>query len=177
MSMWKKSDTNNDLGPEPSHFPVEPVLSPRGGKREAATIGPSISVRGDVSGQEDLIVQGQVEGTIMLKENNVIVGKDGRVKANVHARTIEVEGQVEGDLHGEEQVVVRRSGNIRGNVVAPRVTLEDGCRFKGSIDMDVADKDKRVADGPKIAGIKPAAGGPATGGDKEDKRGAQASGS
>ena len=135
MSMWKRTENEEPI-PEPRSMPVEPSISPRPSK-EAATIGPSISIRGDVSGEEDLIVQGRVEGTVTLKQNNVIVGKEGRIKANVHARVIEIEGQVEGDLHGDEQVVVRRSGNIRGNVVAPRVTLEDGCKFKGSIDMDV----------------------------------------
>ncbi len=135
MSMWKRNENEEPIA-EPRSMPVEPSMSPRPA-REAATIGPSISIRGDVSGEEDLIVQGQVEGTVTLRQNNVIVGKEGRIKANVYARVIEIEGQVEGDLHGDEQVVVRRSGNIRGNVVAPRVTLEDGCKFKGSIDMDI----------------------------------------
>lgn len=136
MSMWKRTD-NEEQPLESQSMPIEPTVSPRPSK-EAATIGPSISIRGDVSGEEDLIVQGQIEGTVTLKQNNVIVGKEGRIKANVHARVIEIEGQVEGDLQGDEQIVVHRSGNIRGNVVAPRVTLEDGCKFKGSIDMDLA---------------------------------------
>ena len=135
MSMWKRTE-HEDPVPELRSMPVEPVATPRPA-REAATIGISISIRGDVSGDEDLIVQGQVEGTVTLEQNNVIVGKEGRIKANVHARIIEIEGQVEGDLHGDEQVVVRRSGNIRGNVVAPRVTLEDGCKFKGTIDVNM----------------------------------------
>jgi cytoskeletal protein CcmA (bactofilin family) len=147
--MWKRTETE-EL-PEPKMVPVEPTLKPRP-TRDAATIGPSISIHGDVSGDEDLIVQGRVEGTVTLQKHNVTVGKEGRIKANVRAKTIEIEGQVEGDLHGEEQVVVRRSGNIRGNVVSPRVTLEDGCRFKGSIDMDVESKSI-----DKVAGIKPAA--------------------
>jgi len=159
--MWKKNEPEAPLN-EPHSMPVEPVMSKNSTRSEAATIGPSITVRGDVSGEEDLIVQGLVEGTVTLKQNNVIVGKDGRIKANVHARIIEIEGTVEGDLHGDEQVVVRRSGNIHGNVIAPRVTLEDGCRFKGSIDMDVSSvgisktpsNEKSTTD--KVAGIKPA---------------------
>ena len=96
MSMWKKTDADEALL-EPRTMPTEPVMPPRT-RGEAATIGPSISIRGDVSGEEDLIVQGQVEGTVTLKQNNVTVGKDGRIKANVHARIIEIEGEVEGDL-------------------------------------------------------------------------------
>lgn len=174
--MWKKSESG-DAVPETKSMPVEPVFSSRPA-REAATIGPSISIRGDVSGEEDLIVQGQVEGTVTLKQNNVTVGKEGRIKANVHARVIEVEGQVEGDLHGDEQVVVRKSGDVRGNVVAPRITLEDGCKFKGSIDMDVETKEKRASE--KVSGIKSAqaqAQAQAQPGDKkgvrEEKRGPQ----
>ncbi len=163
--MWKKSDSE-DMVPEVNSMSAEPAISPRSSK-EAATIGPSISIRGDVSGEEDLIVQGQVEGTVTLKQNNVTVGKDGRIKANVHARVIEIEGQVEGDLHGHEQVVVRRSGNIRGNVVAPRVMLEDGCKFKGAIDMGV--QEQRGSE--KVAGFKPAPA-PEKGG-KDAKRSAQ----
>ena len=153
MSMWKRTE-NEEHVPEPQSVPIEPTIAPRRTK-EAATIGPSISIRGDVSGEEDLIVQGQVEGTVTLKQNNVIVGKEGRIKANVHARVIEIEGQVEGDLHGDEQVVVRRSGNIRGNVVAPRVTLEDGCKFKGSIDMDLSQAAPKIDKKPdKLADLK-----------------------
>ena len=100
-------------------------------------------------------MQGRVEGTVSLKQNNVIVGKEGRIKANVYARVIEIEGQVEGDLHGDEQVIVRRSGNIRGNVVAPRVTLEDGCKFKGSIDMDIGKEAPKAEKKPeKLTDLK-----------------------
>ena len=117
-----------------------PAMTARGGARESvATIGPSIRINGDLSGEEDVIVQGHVEGTINLKQNTLRVGKDGHVSATVHARIIDVEGKVEGDMHGDEQVLLHRSANVRGNIQAPRVTLEDGCRFKGSIDMDSAD--------------------------------------
>ena len=149
--MWKKNEPDAPVA-EPRSMPIEPVMTKSPSRGEAATIGPSITVRGDVSGEDDLIVQGLVEGTVTLKQNNVTVGKEGRIKANVHARIIEIEGTVEGDLHGDEQVVVRRSGNINGNVIAPRVTLEDGCRFKGSIDMDIGS----VGRSEKVAGIKTA---------------------
>ena len=150
MSMWRRTESEEPDN-EPQPMPTEPVVTRRPAKG-ADTIGPSISIRGDVSREEDLIVRGQVEGTVTLKENNVIVGKEGRIKANVHARVIEIEGQVEGDLHGDEQVVVRRSGNIRGNVVAPRVTLEDGCKFKGSIDMDLGQSEQKIEKKPEKLG-------------------------
>ena len=104
--------------------------------KETATIGPSIRIRGDLAGDEDLVVQGQVEGTISLEQHLVTVGKDGKVNATVNARVIIVEGEVDGDLNGEEQVTLKKSAGVRGNIVSPRVSLEDGARFKGSIDME-----------------------------------------
>ncbi len=127
-----------------------------------ATIGPSIQISGDVIGNEDVRIQGRVEGTINLSDNILTVGKEGQIKATVNARTIFVEGKVEGDLMGDEQVVVHNSGNVRGNIVAPRVTLEDGCKFKGSIDTDVEPSAARASGSSsrseKVADIKSAAG-------------------
>lgn len=129
--------------------------------RSPATIGPSIQISGDVTGNEDVIIEGRVEGTVSFNENLLTVGKEGQINATVNARAIFVEGKVEGDLKGDEQVVVQRSGNVRGNIVAPRVTLEDGCRFKGSIDMDVEPNSasRGTSHSEKIADIKSAAGG------------------
>ena len=103
---------------------------------DRAIIGPSITIRGDVTGDEDLVIQGRVEGKVDLAQHNVTVGVNGRIKANVLGRTVTVEGEVEGDLHAEEQIVIRKSAKVRGNVAAPRVTIEDGATFQGSIDME-----------------------------------------
>lgn len=101
-----------------------------------ATIGPSIHIKGDLSGEEDLVVQGNVEGTITLNANNLTIGQEGTVNANIQAHTIIVEGTLKGDAFGEEKVTIKRTGNVQGNVSAPRVSLEDGAKFKGSMDMD-----------------------------------------
>jgi len=105
-------------------------------KESSAAIGSSIRIRGDVTGDENLIIQGEVEGTIKVQGHNVTVSKTGRVKANIEANQIIVEGKLEGDLNGDEKVVIRETGNVYGNIVAPRVTLEDGALFKGSIEME-----------------------------------------
>ena len=102
-------------------------------------IGPSIVIKGTVSGDEDLLVQGRVEGSIELKDNEVSIGQSGRVTADVNAKTVKIDGEVTGDINGGEKVVISKSGRVRGNIVAPRVTLEDGAIFKGSIDMDPGD--------------------------------------
>ena len=123
----------------PSLKPAEPGPPVTAGKREVSIIGSSILVQGDMTGDEDLVVQGRLEGGITLKKNQVTIGREGRVNATVSANTIRVEGTVEGELRGKEQVIVARTGSVNGNIVAPRVTLEDGCRFKGAIDMEGLD--------------------------------------
>jgi cytoskeletal protein CcmA (bactofilin family) len=131
--MWKKNETQYPPTPEPhaatAHSPVEQL-------RERAIIGASIVLKGDVSGEEDLLIQGQVEGRVELKQHNVTIGKSGRVKADVLGKIISVEGEVHGNMYGEEKIVIRASGVLHGNIAAPRVILEEGAKFKGSIDMD-----------------------------------------
>ena len=114
----------------------EPPKRTVAGKSEPAVIGPSIRIDGDVRGEEDLLIEGEVKGTVQLKDNSLVIGSQGRVRANVYARAIDVEGLTEGDLYGSERVNVRKSAQVKGNIIAPRVSLEDGARFKGSIEMD-----------------------------------------
>ena len=99
-------------------------------------IGTGIQINGDISGDENLVIDGKVEGSIKLDSNEVSVGQGGRVKADVSARIVRIEGRVDGDITGQERVIIAKSGNVRGNIKAPRVLLEDGAVFKGSIDMD-----------------------------------------
>ena len=160
----KRSEPSDTIEPAESRR-EEPILPARHRSQaapapsgECATVGPSIRIQGDMTGEEDLLVQGRIEGTVSLKNNLVTVGKDGHVNATVDARVIRIEGTVEGDLRGNEQVIVTRTGNVRGNIVAPRVTLEDGCRFKGSIDMDVADSGSKGKVTDLLAGAASAAG-------------------
>ncbi len=114
-------------------------------------IGPSIVIKGTVSGDEDLVIQGSVEGSVELGSHEVSVGQSGRVKADVTAKIVRIDGEVAGDITGHEKVVISKSGNVRGNIVAPRVTLEDGAIFKGSIDMDPGEEAARVSLAPKPA--------------------------
>ena len=139
--------------PPPATTPTD---SPRpAATRSTAIIGPSIVIKGEVSGEEDLVVQGRVEGTIDLRSNEVAVGQSGQVRADIKAKVIKIEGEVTGDITGIENVVITRSGNVRGNIVSPRVTLEDGAIFKGSIDMDPGESESTSV--PITAQKKPAA--------------------
>ena len=101
-------------------------------------IGSTVKILGEIISDENLVIEGEVEGTITLKDNELIVGPSGRVHANINAKNIKLDGLVDGDVVAKEKVVISKSGNVRGNILAPRVILEDGGRFKGSIDMGPA---------------------------------------
>ncbi len=109
-------------------------------------IGPTINIKGDLVGEEDLLIEGRVDGKVELRHHSVTVGKNGHIKADIFAKTITVEGTVEGNLYGEEQLIVRQSGTVRGNIVSPRVALEDGSNFKGSIDMSPKERSSSSSD-------------------------------
>jgi len=96
---------------------------------------PSMRFKGELSADEDLLIQGMVEGTIHHTQR-VTIGKEGKIKASITATIIKVEGTVEGDLHAAKSVYVDQSGNLRGNIHAPSVCLVEGSHFNGAIDMD-----------------------------------------
>jgi cytoskeletal protein CcmA (bactofilin family) len=104
--------------------------------RGTAMIGKTITIKGDITGEENLVIEGRVDGTVHLKANDLTVGQSGHVNANLTASVVRIDGEVKGDISGVEKVVVTKTGRVQGNIVAPRVTLEDGAKFKGSIDMD-----------------------------------------
>ena len=135
-----------------------PPLHSTNNARSTAMIGPSIKIKGEVTGDEDLHIQGRVEGTINLQAHEVVVGESGEVFADVNARTIKIDGKVDGDITASEIVIISRLGNVRGNIVAPRVTLEDGGIFKGSIDMDPGES---AAKAPRPVAKEPASIGQA----------------
>jgi cytoskeletal protein CcmA (bactofilin family) len=134
--MWKKDEAQS--GTQPAESPARPTAEapPRNpGSPQRAAIGRSIRIRGEVSGDEDLLIQGEVDGSVALGKHQVTVGGDGRVKASITARLVIVEGRVEGDVTAEEQVILRASARVEGDMAAPRVVIEDGARFRGSVDM------------------------------------------
>ena len=104
--------------------------------RTNAMIGPTVRIQGQITSEEDLLIEGSVEGSVTSNSHEVTVGSSGNLKANIAAKMIKIEGSVEGDIAGHEKVIITRTGKVRGNITAPAVTLEDGAKFKGSIDMD-----------------------------------------
>ena len=128
--------------------PPEPLISSEDPKSSEQTlpdppdqlnkrdfIGKSIAIKGGVSGDQDLVVHGRIEGTVSLPGYRLTVGSDGQVKGEVLAKVIRIAGFVEGELQGEEKILLDRSAKVRGKITSPRVALEDGCRISGSIHM------------------------------------------
>ncbi len=142
--MWKRDEEQVTRVTQVTGGAVESARTPSA-RTNHATIGPSIVIKGEVSGKEDLVIQGRVDGTVSLETHTVTVGGGGRVKANISGRVITIEGDVEGDLSAQEQIVLRGSAKVQGDLKAPRVVLEDGARFKGLVDM-----------GPAAEGVKKA---------------------
>jgi len=101
----------------------------------ASILGPTLYFKGDLSADEDLLIQGRVEGSITHTQR-LTVGAQGTVKANIRAQLIIVEGTVDGDLQAEKSVFVKESAKVRGNILAPTVSIMEGANFCGSIDMD-----------------------------------------
>jgi cytoskeletal protein CcmA (bactofilin family) len=102
---------------------------------EQATIGKSLVVKGEVSGSESLYIDGKVEGAINLPGNRVTIGRNGQVAANISAREIVVLGKVRGNCQASDRVDIRSEGSLTGDVIAARISIEDGAFFKGGIDI------------------------------------------
>ena len=100
-----------------------------------AQIGKSLRVRGEISGSEDVTIDGEVEGTVELKDNSLTIGPNGKVHANVTAKSITVLGRLEGNVKAGERVEISKTGSLEGDLVTPRIVIEDGAVFRGSIDI------------------------------------------
>jgi cytoskeletal protein CcmA (bactofilin family) len=147
--MWKPTNTpttpNTPSSPEPqrSFTPSvpEPVPVPRPAPsaplntQEQATLGKSLVIKGEVTGSESLYIDGRVEGSINLPGNRVTVGRNGVVSANISAREIVVLGKVRGNMTASDRVDIRADGSLTGDIVAQRISIEDGAYFKGGIDI------------------------------------------
>src|SRR3954454_17517287 len=150
--MWKRDDAVKPTppagtGPAPvqsvnTPSAAEPVRttvsdSQRGSERERTTvnIGKSVVIKGELSGSEDLTIEGQVEGKIELRQNVLTIGANARIKAQVFAKAVVILGEVTGNVTASEKVDIRDNGSVDGDIASPRVAIAEGAHFRGSIDM------------------------------------------
>lgn len=172
--MWrtKKPAEVVSIPPKPGASTVQD-LRPLGERASArpldgqARFGKSLVFQGELVGAEDLYVDGEFEGTIELDEANLTVGPQGRVRADVKAREIVIEGRVQGNLRARDRLQIRRTGSVTGDLVAARIVIEDGAYFKGSIDIDRAEEKASRGEAATGEAYRVAAG--PVSGDSKDK--------
>jgi cytoskeletal protein CcmA (bactofilin family) len=112
--------------------------TPQTGGKSVATIGKSIIIKGDLSGDEDLIIDGKVEGRVQLPNNQITIGADGRISADIEAKAIIVVGKTAGNLNASEMVEVQATGSVEGDIIAPRLQIQEGAIVNGNISMTKA---------------------------------------
>ncbi len=163
--MWKRDEAVRPPQPTGSGQPpavtesTSPRMEPlRQTERDKVNIGKSVVIKGELSGSEDLTIEGQVEGKIELRQNVLTIGPNAKIKAQVFAKAVVIQGEVHGNVTASEKVDIRDAGSIDGDVSAPRVAIADGAHFRGSIDMQrpgvpakPGDKPAEVKTGPAPA--------------------------
>ena len=144
--MWKR-DESVKPAPPPAPAPAAPAApavsmpAPSSERRtqtlqgENVNIGKSVVIKGELSGSEDLTIEGNVEGRIELKENILTIGPNGKIRAEVFAKSVIVLGEVSGNVTGSEKVDIRDNGSVDGDITSPRVAIAEGAHFRGSVDM------------------------------------------
>ncbi len=148
--MWKPNQPGTGTSPTSPSDPIrpqapaplntEPVAqrpspTPSAATSEQATIGKSLTIKGEITGSEMLYIDGHVEGSVTLPGNRVVVGRNGHVGANISAREVVILGKVNGNINATDRVDIRNEGSLTGDVVAQRISIEDGAYFKGGIDI------------------------------------------
>lgn len=155
----RKDNTRETIPPrEPMRTVLEQERSPVPAEQRAAqkaVIGPTIVVKGELSGDEDTVIAGEFEGNIDLPNHVLTVVRSGQVRADIKANTVEIQGEVQGDVDGIEKVLIAKTGRMQGNITSPRVILDDGAIFKGRIDMEPAPPPAKPAPQAKPAAPKP----------------------
>lgn len=155
--MWKRDESVKPAAapaPTPAAAPsapaaaVAPGAEPRaqvGFGRDMVNIGKSVVIKGELSGSEDLTIEGHVEGRIDLKDNVLTIGPNGKIKAEVFAKAVVVLGEVTGNVTASEKVDIRDNGSVDGDIASPRVAIAEGAHFRGSVDMQRAGQLKEKA--------------------------------
>ena len=137
MAMFKKADGDgrSDIASPPMIGQARPIRA-----RNVSVIGPTLVFKGELSADEDLVIEGNIEGKIAHHKKNLTIGKNGRVKADIHASSVIVEGRLVGDIHSDGVVSLASGAEVKGDIYCSRIVMEDGARFKGKIDTGESPK-------------------------------------
>ena len=161
--MWKKDEavrpsqtTGSESTPNPSGHTAQRADASRQAERDMVNIGKSVLIKGELSGSEDLTIEGQVEGKIELRQNILTIGPNAKIKAQVFAKSIVIQGEVHGNVTATEKVDIRDAGSVDGDLSAPRVAISDGAHFRGSIDMQRGGEKAAKPEMPKATELRSA---------------------
>ena len=135
----------------PPAQPVAPTVAPPPAVRGISRISSGIRINGEISGDDDLYIDGQAEGQFHFPQAKVTVGPNGKVKANIEAREIVVEGVVTGDLKASAGVQLGGSSRVQGSLITPRIAIDDGAKLRGKVEMTRPGEAKPVQDLAPIA--------------------------
>ena len=160
--MWKRDDAVRPTGGQPAPAQQSPAAAPAVARsegsahmeRDTVNIGKSVVIKGELNGSEDLTIEGQVEGTIELREHVLTIGPNGKIRAQVFAKSVVVLGEVTGNVTASEKVDIRDNGSVDGDIVAPKIAIAEGAHFRGSVDMQR--KTATQAARPAVAAASPA---------------------
>jgi len=156
----ERPTTSTPSAPAMSSMPADAAPRPvTTTTADQATIGKSLVIKGEVTGSESLYIDGRVEGSINLAGNRVTIGRNGVVAANINAREIVVLGKVRGNLTASDRVDIRSDGSLTGDVIAARISIEDGAFFKGGIDIRKGGQPKPNGEDKTVPATEPAAVG------------------
>jgi cytoskeletal protein CcmA (bactofilin family) len=140
-----KEGSNTPMSSMPQRFDTAPA--PKGG---SATIGKAVMVKGQIFSREDLVIDGEVEGTVELQEHKLTVEANGKVNASVKAREIVVVGSIHGDVEASDRIEIQKDAKLVGDIKAARIAIQDGAYFKGSIDIVKPEPAKQPAAAPQV---------------------------
>ncbi|MEW5977435.1 MAG: polymer-forming cytoskeletal protein [Acidobacteriota bacterium] len=136
--------------PMETRFDTKPAMS----KEEVINIGKSVFIKGELTGDEDLTIEGRVEGKIELRDHNLIIGPNGKINAEINAKNVTVIGSVVGNITASEIVELKSSGSVVGDIKSMRVSIADGAHFKGSVDMQRSPETAKKIEVPKAEPAK-----------------------
>lgn len=134
--MWdkRKPEAVPVAGPQRA-TPEPPVRAPEPERRAGATIGKAVRIIGDVYSEEDLFIDGEIQGGLDVKNSKLTIGPNGRAKSDVKAREVVIQGQVQGNVEATQKITIRKDGTLVGNIKTSGIIIEDDAYFKGSIDI------------------------------------------
>ena len=172
--MWKRDDAvkptpagggpaagtgqspQNNINTSPAPEAARSSDQARGMEKGPVNIGKSVVIKGELTGSEDLTIEGHVEGKIELRQNVLTIGPNGRIKAQVFAKSVVILGEVTGNVTASEKVDIRDKGSVDGDIISPRVAIAEGAHFRGSVDMQRKGAPAQPAQAAKSAAGQPA---------------------